>query len=353
MRVVIAPDSFKGSLDAAEVAAAIVEGWRTVRPDDELRMLPQADGGEGTMAVIASAVSGAELRSAGDVTGPHGKPVPGHWLQLPDGTAVVELARASGLPLMSEPDPLGATTQGLGEVILAALDAGARRLVIGLGGSASTDGGAGALAALGMKLLDSGERPIGLGGGELARLARIDASELRIASARLLTDVTAPLLGPSGAAAVFGPQKGASPDDVRTLEDGLAQFAELLGGDPLLPGSGAAGGTGYGFSAAWGAPIEPGAHAIAELTGLTAEAASADLVITGEGRFDRTSTSGKVVGNVLELAGERTRVIAGQLDAEPPVASVSLSDLAGSADAAIADPARWLREAAARLAATS
>lgn len=353
MRVVIAPDSFKGSLDAPDVAAAIAEGWLRVRPGDQVRMLPQADGGEGTSAAIASAVAGAGLRSAGDVTGPDGRPVPGHWLQLPDGTAVVELAQSSGLPLMASPDPLGATTRGLGEVILAALDSGARRLVIGLGGSASTDGGAGALAALGLQLLDADARPIGDGGGELARLARIDATALRIAPARLLTDVTAPLLGRSGAAAVFGPQKGASPSDVRTLEEGLARFAGLLGADPATPGTGAAGGTAYGFHAAWGAPIESGARAIADLTGLTAEAASADLVITGEGSFDATSSTGKVAGHVLELAGDRARIIAGRVDAESPVPSVALTDLAGSPDAAMADPARWLREAGARLAATS
>ncbi|HEV7742274.1 MAG TPA: glycerate kinase [Pseudolysinimonas sp.] len=352
LRVVLAPDSFKGSLDAPDVAAAIAEGWRSVRPGDDIRMLPQADGGEGTLAVIASAVEGAVLRSAGTVTGPDGRAVPGHWLQLPGGTAVIELAQASGLPLMASPDPLGATTCGLGEVIAAALDAGAKALVIALGGSASTDGGAGALAALGMRLLDGDARPIGFGGAELARIARIDRSSLRPAPAggvRLLSDVTAPLLGPTGAAAVFGPQKGASAADVRTLEDGLARYAALLGGDSTTPGSGAAGGTGYGFLAAWGAGIESGARAIAELTGLTAEAASADVVVSGEGRFDATSSTGKVVGQALALAGDRTVIIAGQLAADPPegVQAWALAGLAGSVDAAIADPSRWLREAGA------
>ena len=321
MRVVIAPDSFKGSLDAADVAAAIADGWRSVRPGDDIRMLPQADGGEGTLAAIASAVLGAQLRSAGDVTGPDGRPVPGHWLQLPDGTAVVELAQSSGLPLMERPDPLGATTRGLGEVIAAALDDGATALVIALGGSASTDGGAGALTALGLHLLDGDDRPLGHGGGELARLSRIDRSTLRRAPAggiRLLSDVTAPLLGPTGAASVFGPQKGADADDVRTLENALAQYAGLLRGDPAVAGAGAAGGTGYGFVAAWGAAIESGARAIAQLTGLTAEAASADAVITGEGRFDATSATGKVVGDVLSLAGGRTMIIAGQLGVDTP-----------------------------------
>jgi glycerate kinase len=355
LRIVIAPDSFKGSLDAADVAMAISEGWRTVRPADDLVLLPQADGGEGTLAAIAAALPGALLRDAGEVTGPDGRPTQGHWLALQDGTAVVELAQACGLPLMATPDPLGATTRGLGDVVSAALDAGADALVIGLGGSASTDGGAGALVALGMRLLDVEDRPIGDGGGELARLARIDRSGLRAAPSggvRLLSDVTAPLLGPQGAAAVFGPQKGASPDDARALDAALATFAGLLGDGADIPGSGAAGGTGYGFIAAWGARIESGSEAIATLTGLAAHAASADLVITGEGRFDATSTTGKVVGGVLGLAGGRTAIIAGQLAAEPPagVRAWSLTDLAGSVEAALGDPQRWLRDAGAEAA---
>jgi glycerate 2-kinase len=355
LRVVIAPDSFKGSLDAAAVARAIAEGWRSIRPGDDLVLLPQADGGEGTLAAIAAAIPGAAMRSAGDVTGPDGRPTPGQWLDLPDGTAVVELAGPSGLPLMAAPDPLGATTRGLGEVIGAALDAGAGALVIGLGGSASTDGGSGALAALGMRLLDSGDRPLGDGGGELARLARIDRSGLRAAPAggvRLLSDVTAPLLGATGAAAVFAPQKGADAGDVVTLDAALANYARLLGDGAAVPGAGAAGGTGYGFLAAWGATIEAGSSAIARLTGLAAEAASADVVITGEGRFDATSTTGKVVGGVLELAGGRTMIVAGQLAAEPPpgVRAWGLTELAGSAEAALDDPVRWLREAGAEAA---
>ncbi|GMA93707.1 hypothetical protein GCM10025881_05310 [Pseudolysinimonas kribbensis] len=178
-RIVIAPDSFKGSLDAAPVADAIAAGWRSVRPDDELVLLPQADGGEGTLDAVASAVPLARVRDAGPVTGPDGRPVEGHWLLLPDGTAVIELAQPSGLPLMAALDPLGATTRGLGEVIGRALDEAPARLVIGLGGSASTDGGAGALAALGLGLLDEAGVAIPDGGGALAQLARIDRSGLR------------------------------------------------------------------------------------------------------------------------------------------------------------------------------
>ncbi len=169
---------------------------------------------------------------------------------------------------------------------------------------------------------------------------------------RLLSDVTAPLLGPTGSAAVFAPQKGATPDDVRRLESALATFAGLLGDGADVPGAGAAGGAAYGFLAAWGARIEAGSQAISTLTGLDAAAASADLIITGEGRFDATSMTGKVVGGVLGLAGERTVIVAGQLAAEPPpgVHAWSLADLAGSVGAALGDPARWLRDAGAQAA---
>ena len=366
MHVVVAPDSFKGSLDAAAAAEAIGSGWRAVRPLDEVQLLPQADGGEGTLDAIATAIGGSRLRDAGPVTGPDGRPVEGHWLELPDGTAVVELAISSGLPLMRELDPLGATTRGLGEVIAAALDAGATSLVVGLGGSASTDGGSGALRALGLELSEASGAPLPDGGGALARLARVDAARLRRPPARgvrLLSDVTAPLLGPAGAAAVFGPQKGASAAQIVELDAGLARWAcllenvlvvtdspsqpEQLKGVTAVPGAGAAGGTGYGFLVAWGAAIEAGAAAIAELTGFAAAAASADVIITGEGRFDATSLGGKVVGNALQLDAQphtRRGIIAGSLATTPPtgVWAASLVDLAGSLDAALDDPSRWL-----------
>ena len=366
MHVVVAPDSFKGSMDAAAAAEAIGSGWRAVRPFDEVRLLPQADGGEGTLAAVATAVADARLCDAGPVTGPDGRPLEGHWLELPDGSAVVELAISSGLPLMTRHDPMGATTRGLGEVIAAALDAGATSLVVGLGGSASTDGGAGALRALGLELFDASGATLPEGGGALARLARVDASRLRPPPAggvRLLSDVTAPLLGPAGAAAVFGPQKGASASQVAELDAALARWASLLEnvlvvtdspsqpeqlqGITATPGAGAAGGTGYGFLAAWGAAIEAGATAIAELTGFAAAAASADVIITGEGRFDATSLGGKVVGHALQLAAKpnaRRAIIAGSIATPPPsgVWAASLVELAGSLGAALDDPSRWL-----------
>ena len=320
LRVVIAPDSFKGTVSAADAARAISSGWAEVRPQDSLRPVPQADGGEGTLDAIRAAMSGAEWRDAGKVTGPDGRPVPGRWVALPDGVAVVELAQCSGLPLMSRLDPLGATTAGLGEIISAALADGASRIVIGLGGSASTDGGAGALQRMGLGLFDPEWTPISFGGGGLATLDRVDRSGLLPAppgGVLLLTDVDAPLTGPRGAAAVFGPQKGATPHQVRVLDVALTRFAAVLGGDTGFAGAGAAGGAAFGFVSAWGATVASGADTIAKLTGLGDLGSTADIVITGEGRFDTTSLGGKVVGRMLARAtsgGVRSVVVAGSVD---------------------------------------
>jgi glycerate kinase len=356
--IVIAPDSFKGSLSAREVADAIAAGWRSVAPDDTLTLIPQADGGEGTIDAIEAAVAGSVRRSAGLVTGPDGRPTPGEWLELPSGAAVVELAQSSGLPLMQTPDSHGATTRGLGEVIRAALDAGATSLVIGLGGSASTDGGSGALAALGLGLADDTGSPLPDGGAALSRLGSVDRTGLVPAPAGgvvLLTDVTAPLLGHTGAAAVFGPQKGASAADVELLDGALANFARVLGGDAAQAGAGAAGGTGFGFASVWNATLESGADYLAVLSGLGAAIDGADVLILGEGRFDSQSLGGKVVGQLLQRAEERdvhAGVIAGQVTTTAvlrgePVWTAALVDLAGSIEAAIAEPAHWLREAGA------
>ena len=323
--VVIAPDSFKGTLSARDAAAALSAGWVSVLPDDTITRLPQADGGEGTLDAVEAAVPGAERIIVRAVTGPDGRPVDASWLRLPDGTAVVELAEPSGLPLMAALDPLGATTRGLGEVIAAALASHPTRLLVGLGGSASTDGGLGILEV-------------------------VPTVDLEVV---LLTDVTAPLLGPTGAAAVFGPQKGANPEQVVLLEERLAELAARLGGDPDAAGAGAAGGTAYGLAAAWGASIRSGSDYLADLTGLDAAIAGATIVLTGEGRFDAQSLGGKVVGRVLDQAaasGVAVAVIAGDLALSPTEWSRSLTTIAGSPEAAMADPARWLREAGASVA---
>jgi glycerate kinase len=362
MRVVVAPDSFKGSISAAAAAAAIAAGWRQVRPADEVIELPLADGGEGTAAVVAAAVPASRWLVA-EVSGPAEVGVTAGWLELPGNGAVVELAAAAGLPLMPEPGPLTAHSFGVGQLIGMALDAGARHIDVALGGSACTDGGAGALAALGARFLDVDGGEIPLGGGALNRLASVDLTGLRprpTDGTSCLTDVLNPLLGPSGAAAVFGPQKGAAEADIAVLEAGLRRLAGLLGGDPDAPGAGAAGGCAYGLAAAWSATLQPGAKRIAAIAGLPAALERADLVITGEGRFDDTSLGGKVVGAVLEdarAARVAALIVAGQVDLSglprlpAELDAIELTALAGSPDAALAEPGRWLM-AAGRLLAT-
>jgi glycerate 2-kinase len=358
MRVVVAPDSFKGSFAAAAAAAALAAGWQQVRPADEVVELPLADGGEGTLTVLAGAVQASRWHAA-EVCGPAEASVAAAWLDFPGNGAVVELAAAAGLPLLAELMPLTAHSYGVGQLIGLALDSGAPHIDVALGGSACTDGGTGALAALGARFLDADGRDLPRGGGPLSRLAAVDLAGLRPPPAEgvsCLTDVRAPLLGPGGAAAVFGPQKGAGPADIAVLEAGLSRLASLLGGYPDAPGAGAAGGCGYGLAAAWNAALLPGAERIAAIAGLPGAISGADLVITGEGRYDATSLDGKVVGAVLaaaEAAGVSVAVVAGEL-AVPPSAQVNaidLTELAGSPQAAFAEPGRWLT-AAGRLLAT-
>jgi glycerate kinase len=355
MRVVAAPDSFKGSISAAAAAAAIASGWRQVCPADEVIELPLADGGEGTAAVLAAAVPASRWHPV-QVSGPGDAQVMAGWLELDGNVAVVELATAAGLPLLRELRPLAAHSRGVGELIGSALDGGMSRVVIALGGSACTDGGAGTLSALGARFLDASGACLPPGGGALSRLAAVDLTALRPpppGGVSCLTDVRAPLLGPSGAAAVFGPQKGATAGDVAVLNAGLAMLASLLGGDPAQPGAGAAGGCGYGLAAAWGAELLPGAAELAVIAGLPEALAGAGLVITGEGQYDVTSETGKVVGAVRALAGDvPVAVIAGRVAAAPPpgVRAVELAALAGGTQAAMAERGRWLSEAGALLA---
>ncbi len=353
MNILIAPDSFKGTVWAIDAANALARGWRSVRPNDRLTLLPQADGGEGTLDAIASASPDSVRHDCGPVTGPDGRPTPGAWLELPGNVGVVELAQCSGLPLMDTTDPLGATTRGLGEVIRHAVSSGIDSLVVGLGGSASTDGGAGALAALGLQLFDDAGAGLPDGGAALGRLATINTKHLLdppLGGVTLLADVTAPLLGPYGAAATFGPQKGARSEDVDALEAGLTRFASLLGGSPALSGCGAAGGTAYGLATVWDASLESGARAVQKLTGLPAALTEADVVLTGEGQFDATSTTGKVVGELLTLAatfGVPVGIVAGQIASTSDAWTCSLTDLAGSAEAAMGDPVTYLERAGA------
>ena len=358
-RVVVAPDSFKGTATAAEAADALARGWRSVAPSDVIVEKPMADGGEGTLDAFAAAVPGAE-RVPVTVQGPDDRPVDAAWLRLPDGTAVVELALTSGITLLDPLRPLDAHTLGFGQAIAAALDAGARRLLLAIGGSSSTDGGAGALAALGAVFLDAQRRPVRLGNRGVGALARADLSGLRplpADGALILSDVTNPLLGPFGAAAIFGPQKGATAELVEAMDLNLARLVRAVPGGADLceeAGAGAAGGTGFGLLA-WGATMAGGSGAVADAIGLSEALRGASVVVTGEGRFDGQSAAGKVPSEVAARAaawGVPVALVAGAIDADASgfAASASLTDLAGSGEAAMAEPLRWLEAAGAALA---
>ena len=311
MKLVIAPDSFKESLSARAVAEAIAAGWARVYPDAELLLCPMADGGEGTVDALLSATGGKLQQTR--VSGPLGDPVEAHWGLLPDAQAIIEMAEASGLHRV-EPgrrDVLAASSYGTGELIRAALDAGVRRIVLGLGGSATNDGGAGLLAALGVRFLDREGQELPLGGAALARLSQIDLTGLdtRLAQVEVMVaaDVDNPLCGPRGASAVFGPQKGASPEQVAQLDEALGHYADVMAatlGEDLrdFPGVGAAGGLGFAARAVLRAGFRPGVELVAELSGLVEAMQGADLVITGEGRLDGQSLHGKTPVGVARLA---------------------------------------------------
>lgn len=311
-RIVVAPDSFKGSATARQAAEAIARGLRRALPGVVVETVPMADGGEGTVDALVEATGGRFVEVT--VTGPLGEDVRVRFGILGDGgTAVIEMAAASGLPLVppERRNPLLTTTYGTGQLIRAALDRGARRIIVGLGGSATVDGGAGMAQALGARLLDADGRELGWGGGELGRLARIDVAGLdpRLRQTEILVacDVSNPLYGPEGAAPVFGPQKGATAAMVRRLDDNLRHFARILRRDlgvevGQLPGGGAAGGLGAGLVAFCGARLRPGAELVMEAVGLEARLAGADLVVTGEGRLDRQTAYGKTAAAVGRLA---------------------------------------------------
>lgn len=355
-RVVLAPDSFKGTITAVDAAAALAEGWASADPAAEFVHRPMADGGEGTVAAFAAAVPGSQ-RMPVTVDGPAGVPVETSWLLLPDGTAVIDLASTSGIELLRELRPWDADTTGLGQALVAALDHGVTRVVVGIGSSASTDGGTGVLSALGARFLDAAGAPVARGARGLADIVSVDLSGLRAApEVRVLTDVTNPLTGPRGAAPVFGPQKGLTPADILVVDAGLTRLAALLGLEAELPGTGAAGGVG-GALVAWGATLAPGAAEVATLIGLAEAIADADVVITGEGSYDGQSGDGKVPSFIAALAAESNTtamLAAGRITADADIALftafASLTELAGSSDFALADPARWLRVAGAALA---
>lgn len=321
MRIVIAPDSFKECASALEVATAIAEGVRRAAPHADIVVAPMADGGEGTVDALVDATGGQRRRVR--VTGPMGESVEAVYGILGDGeTAVIEMAAASGLPLVppEQRDPRVATTRGTGELMRHALEHGARNLVIGIGGSATNDAGAGMAAALGYRLLDMRGDELPAGGAALARLATIDASGRHAALAgcavRVACDVRNPLCGPDGASRVYGPQKGATPCVADELDDALEHFARVvkraLDVDVLdLPGAGAAGGLGAGLVAFTHAELRPGVQLVAEASGLDRILEGADLVVTGEGALDAQTVQGKTPFGVAQMAKKRnTPVIA-------------------------------------------
>lgn len=310
VRVVIAPDSFKGSLGATQVARALATGWRRYRPDDDVRRVPVADGGEGTVEALVGAWRGRFVDAK--VTDPLGQEVIARFGVSADGTtAVIETAAASGLVLVPRRrrNPLVTTTYGTGELIKAALDLGVRRIVIGLGGSATNDGGSGMAAALGVRFLDERGEPLPPGGGALARLATLDTSAIdpRIENTEFVaaTDVDNPLLGERGASHVFGPQKGGDPRTIGRLEQALSHYATVVSpASASVPGAGAAGGLGFGLAVFCAADVRSGAHVVLDAVGLHEQLADADVVITGEGRLDGQSVYGKAPLAVARAARE-------------------------------------------------
>lgn len=311
MRVLIAPDSFKEACTAEEAAEALARGWRAARPQDDLTLIPLADGGEGTV----SALSGAWQCTprAYTVSGPYGQPVKAALgFNRRTRVAVIEMAAASGLALVppESRNPLAASTRGTGELLLHALELGARRVVVGAGGSATNDGGAGVAEALGYRLLDANGHALPPGGAALSKLDCIDASGrtplLRGVSIEVACDVTNPLCGAQGASMVYGPQKGASLAECLELDKALSRFADIIERDlgvrvRDIPGAGAAGGLAAGLIAFANATLRPGLSLVAEALNLPEAVTTADLVLTGEGRLDGQSAQGKTVGGLLDL----------------------------------------------------
>lgn len=388
MRVVIAPDKFKGSLTAIQAAEAMAEGVLLADPGARVDLCPMADGGEGTVQAVASA-TGARLREE-VVSGPlPGQEVTARWAFIPPGalqalervteldgflvpgaaTGVVEMAQASGLALVPEGsrDPMATSTLGTGQLIARALDAGCGQVVIGIGGSGTVDGGTGMAQALGYRLLDDGGRELSGGGACLEKICSIDSSHVdpRVKNARFLvaSDVDSPLVGPQGAARVFGPQKGATAEQVEALERGLTGLAkamrECLGVEVLeIPGAGAAGGLGAGLIAFCGARMASGARLVAELTLLESRIEGADMVLTGEGSFDGQSSRGKAPAGVIEIArrhGVPVVVVAGRLQGDgadsPGPGAGAYCILPGPVELpeAMAGAAGYLRSGTARL----
>ena len=330
MKILIAPDSFKESLEALDVCHAIQSGFSQVFPNADYTLLPMADGGEGTSAVLSYVLGGRwkEVR----VHDPLMRPITAKYLLLPDATAVIEIAQACGLHLLTvaERNPVIASSYGVGELIADALDEGVKRIIIGLGGSATNDAGLGMLTALGMTFHGADDNTLGQGGGELANLQRLDDTlfhtKVLDTVFEVACDVTNPLCGELGASAIFGPQKGACPQQVLDLDKALGHFATICDQHGYekcqeVAGAGAAGGLGYALMGFCRAQLKSGFDTVAEVANLSQQIADADLVITGEGKLDAQTAMGKVAGGISQLAkASHTPVIAicGSVDGLKP-----------------------------------
>lgn len=372
MKIVIAPDSYKESLSALEVAAAIEAGFSEIFPDAEYVKIPVADGGEGTVEAMVAATQGSIVRLT--VTGPLGAPVEAFYgLSGDERSAFIEMAAASGLELVpsAQRDPLITNSYGTGELIKNALDRGVDHIIIGIGGSATNDGGSGMMQALGARLLDQQGNEIAFGGGALPQLARIEIDQLdkRIQQCRIevACDVTNPLTGEEGASAIFGPQKGATPELVQQLDKALAHYAEIIHRDLdidvlHIAGGGAAGGMGAALHAFCQAELRRGIEIVTEALGLADQVKDADLVITGEGRIDSQTINGKVPIGVAKVAKQFNKPvigIAGSLTADVGVvhqhgldAVFSVLFSVGSLEDALANAAQNVRLTARNVAAT-
>ncbi|KJV46999.1 glycerate kinase [Pantoea sp. BL1] len=372
MKIVIAPDSYKESLSALEVAAAIEAGFSEIFPDAEYVKIPVADGGEGTVEAMVAATQGSIVRLT--VTGPLGAPVEAFYgLSGDERSAFIEMAAASGLELVpaAQRDPLITNSYGTGELIKNALDRGVDHIIIGIGGSATNDGGSGMMQALGARLLDQQGNEIAFGGGALPQLARIEIDQLdkRIQQCRIevACDVTNPLTGEEGASAIFGPQKGATPELVHQLDNALAHYAEIIHRDLdidvlHIAGGGAAGGMGAALHAFCQAELRRGIEIVTEALELADQVQDADLVITGEGRIDSQTINGKVPIGVAKVAKQFNKPvigIAGSLTADVGVvhqhgldAVFSVLFSIGSLEDALANAAQNVRLTARNVAAT-
>jgi len=349
--ILFAPDSFKGSVSAVRATECLIDGWREIRPTDTAIALPMADGGEGTLDVVAS-IRPDHTWMTQVVTGPDGRPVEASWLMLSDQTAVIEMARSSGLPLMNTPDPIGATSFGLGELIAHALDEGAIRILVALGGSATSDAGLGALEALGATISRANSSASGACG-----VVSIDPSGLPNPPKEGITVLADTREVFFKAPEVFGPQKGAGDSDVDALTEAFAHLVTLSPTPHVdkMPGSGAAGGCAWALAAFMRGVIIEGSRYLGNMLGAGRLLPDVDLVVTGEGRLDPTSTKGKVVGYLYHLATAQSvpgAVVAGVCD-QPEVVSwpvLTLTELASAHEDSIHDSEELLRRAGAQLA---